>query len=190
MTRSTKLFLIGRWCLIIVGILLAISGLIVGTSSHQITYQNGARGTVAHYLSGDTPGIGYLQMNGSSTLYFVNEKDFTPLINGINTFGRGNNIAFVYTTGETQAIDEQATNTSTHLVGTAYRVVQVMLFDNTGQNPQVFMDAEYTQHPQGILINNWPGGAALLIAGVLVVLLALFLPRLLRRRNSPIVATT
>jgi hypothetical protein len=161
--------------------LLAIAGLIVGISSHHLTYQNGLKGIVAHYLSGDNPGTGYLQMSGSSSLYFVKEKNFNPLINGINTFGHGNIISFVYTPDETRDIDEQATNSGTHLAGTAYRVLQITLFDNDGQNPQVFTDVEYAQNPQGIYVNNWPAGAALLIAGFLVALMTLFLAALRRR---------
>jgi hypothetical protein len=180
--RLLILRLARRWGLLIVGILLAIGGLTLGFSSHQITYHNGAKGSIAHYLSGDTPDLGYLQMDGSPALYYVNEKDFNPVITSANSFGRGNIISFVYTPDETKEIDEKAANSTTHLVGTGYKVVQIMLFDDTGKLQQVFTSSEYSQSPRGHYENNWTASAVLLVLGFLVTGLALFLR--LRRKAA------
>jgi hypothetical protein len=91
--RLLILLLTRRWGLIIVGTLLLIGGLVYGATSHQVAYQSVGKGTVAHFLSGDNQ-VGYLEMDGNSALYVLNEGDFTPVIDGINTFGNGDSISF------------------------------------------------------------------------------------------------
>lgn len=174
-----KFLLSSRRGLILLGLLLVLGGVVTGIASHSVTYRNGTRGTVAHYLSGDSAHIGYLQMGNSSDLYYVNENEFTPTINenGTQTLGRGSSISYVYTPDETKQIDETATDTGAHLQGTAFRVVQITLYDQNGQNPEVFTSSDYAQNPQGYYQNNWPGGMSLLVLGFLVTGSALFWPK-------------
>jgi hypothetical protein len=183
-----KFFISSRRGLILLGLLLVLGGGVSGIASHQVTYRNGARGTVAHYLSGDSAHTGYLQMGNSSNLYYVNENDFTPMINenGVQTLGRGSSISYVYTPDETEQIDETATDTGAHLQGTAFRVVQITLYDQNGQHPDVFTSSDYAQNPQGYYQNNWPAGMSLLVLGLLVTGVALFWPTWRAKRTKPV----
>jgi hypothetical protein len=166
-----------RWGLIIIGGLLIIGGLIYGASSHQVSYQSVSEGSVAHFLVGDS--TGYLEMSGSSALYVVNENDFTPTIDGTNTFGNGDNISFVYRTDETTDIDQTST-IGTHLVGSGYTIVELTVFSDSGQ--KVFKTTDYAQNPNGFEQNNWLAGGALAFVGLIIVGLAFVLPA--RRKKN------
>jgi hypothetical protein len=155
--------------------------LIVGVVSPNIVYQNVGQGSIAHYLSSD--GTGYLQLTNSPTLYIVNEKDFTPIINGIKTFADGDTISLVYQPNATTDIDVKS-NIGTHLVGSAFRVVEITRTDTNGQ--QIFTTPNYSQHPQGYSQNNWGKGYSqnnwgigigIMIVGLLLIGGSFFLPR-------------
>jgi len=159
--------------LIILGVLGFIGGLILGISSHQITYQSVGQSTIAHFLSSSDSNTGYFQMDGSSTLYYISENDFTPAINGSQTFADGDTISFVYQPSDTTDIDITSTNTSTVLHGTAYRIVQITASDGNG-NQQVYTTPAYSQHPQGYYQNNWLAGIGIAIVGLLLFIGAFF----------------
>ncbi|MEO6891240.1 MAG: LPXTG cell wall anchor domain-containing protein [Ktedonobacteraceae bacterium] len=163
--------------LLILGIALAGAGVFMGTSSHQVTYQSVGQGTIAHYLSDNT--TGYLQMSNSPTLYTVNEKDFSPAINGTSTFQDGDTISFVYEPSSTTDIDSSS-SLGTHLQGTAYKVVQITRTDAGAA--QQFVSSEYTQNPNGFYQNNWPTAIAMLLGGLVLLGLGFFL---LTRRKKP-----
>jgi hypothetical protein len=160
MRRSPAFF-----TLIVFGAIALLVGIIVGVSSHQITYQSVGRGTIAHYIASED-GTGYLQMTSSPTLYVVNENDFTPIINGIDTFKDGDAISFFYQPDNTTDIDVTS-KIGTHLVGKAYTIVQITLFDTNGQT--IFATSAYKQHPQGYSQNNWGLGILLILAGLAMV---------------------
>ncbi len=179
MIRLAILLLTRRWGLALLGIVLAGAGVFMGVSSHQIAYQTVGQGSIAHYLADDT--TGYLQMSNSSTLYIVNEKDFSPAINGTTTFQDGDTISFIYEPGSTTDIDATS-SLGTHLQGTAYKVVQITR-TSTGAAQQ-FVTSEYTQNPNGFYQNNWPIGIAMLLGGLLLAGLSFFLPGLLAGRKK------
>lgn len=167
-----------RWGLLIIGAALLIGGLIYGASSHSVAYQSVGKGTVAHFLAGDS--TGYLKMNGSSTLYVLNENDFTPTINGTDTFANGDIISFVYRTDGTTNIDETST-IGTRLSGPAYTIVELTVYANGGQ--KVYNTSDYSQHPSGFYQNNWLGGGAIAFIGFIIVDLTFFLPLILKKKK-------
>lgn len=178
MIRLAILLLTRRWGLIIVGAALLIGGLIYGANSHSVAYKSVGQGTVAHFLAGDS--TGYLKMDNSSTLYVLNENDFTPTINGTNTFANGDTISFVYRTDGTTNIDETST-IGTHLSGPAYTIVELTVYANGGQ--KVYNTADYSQHPSGFYQNNWLVGGAIAFIGFIIVDLAFILPLILKKKK-------
>ncbi len=163
---------------------LIIFGVVIGATSHQVTYNAVNQETIAHFLSGGSSSSdqkGYLQFERDSKLYLINENDFKPKVDG-NSFGDGDVISFVYRTDSPTTIDVSATNTSTHLVGDAYTVEQITVPGSNGQSSKVYTSSEYSQNPRGFDQNNWPIGALVIALGLIVAALAFFLP-MLRGRN-------
>lgn len=163
---------------------LIIFGVIIGATSHPVTYNAVNQETIAHFLSGNSSSSdqrGYLQFEKDSKLYLVNESDFTPNVDG-NSFGDGDIISFVYRTDSPTSIDVSATNTSTHLVGDAYTIEQITVPGSNGQGSKVYTSSEFSQNPRGFNQNNWPIGAGVIVLGLIVAALAFFLP-MLRDRN-------
>ncbi len=159
--------------LITLGGLGLIVGLVLSFSSHQVVYQTAGRGTIAHYLS--SSGTGYLQMDGSPQLYIVHENDFTPAINGIQSFADGDQVSFTYQPDDTTDIDVSS-NRGTHLQGSASKVVQIENFTATG-GPQLYTTPAYSQQPLGYYQNNWGPGLALSVVGLVLLVSAFFLKR-------------
>lgn len=157
--------------LIVLGGLGIIIGLILGFTSHAVTYLSVGQSTIAHFLSSSDSNTGYFQMEGSSTLYIINENDFTPVINGTQTFVNGDVISFVYQPDDTTDIDITST-IGTHLQGPAYRIVQITA-NNSGQE-QVYTTPAYSQHPQGYYQNNWLAAIGIGLVGLLLFIGAFF----------------
>ncbi len=178
MIRLIIVLVTRRWGLIIIGALLIIGGLIYGASSHHVSYQSVGKGTVAHFLVGDS--TGYLEMDGSSALYVVNENDFTPTIDGTNTFGNGDTISFVYRTDDTTDIDQTST-IGTHLVGSGHTIIELTVISDSGQ--KVFKTVDYAQNPSGFEQNNWLAGGGIAFLGFIIVGLAFVVP-MLRKKNN------
>lgn len=182
MIRLAILLLTRRWGLIIIGALLLIGGLIYSASSHNVSYTKLSHQTVAHYLSGGGDNKAYMEMEGSSNLYEVNETSFTPAFSADAL--TSNTIDFVYRPDQTDSIDVTSTNTSTHLQGDAYTVEQITVYDSNGQNPKTYVRQEYQNNPNGFYENNWPGGLGLAFLGLVIGGLAFILPGLLARRRG------
>lgn len=170
---------------VLLGGALIIFGVIIGDTSHQVTYNAVNQETIAHFLSGDSSSSdqrGYLQFEHDSKLYLINESDFTPRVNG-SSFGDGDVISFVYRTDSPTSIDVSATNTSTHLVGDAFTVEQITVPPSGNvQRPTIYTSSEYSQNPRGFTQNNWLWGALVIVLGLIVGALSFFLP-MLRGRN-------
>src|SRR2546427_2668528 len=114
-----------RWGLILLGILLIIVGLMYGAIPQKTSYQSMTKAFMAHYLSGR--GFGYMQLEKSPTLYFVNEGQFLPAFSA-DYLNHGNVlISFLYRTDETTDIDASSGN-NVHLIGPAYTVEQITLY--------------------------------------------------------------
>jgi hypothetical protein len=163
---------------------LIIFGVLLGATSHQVTYNAVNQETVAHFLSGDSSSSdkrGFLQFEKDPKLYLINESDFTPKVDG-NSFGDGDVISFVYRTDSPTNIDVKASNTSTHLAGDAYTIEKITAPGSNGQGSKVYTSSEYSQNPKGFYQNNWPLAAIVIVLGLIIAALAFFLP-MLRGRN-------
>ena len=170
------------------GLLCAICGLIIGLSSHQVTYRNTEREIVAHFLSGGSSSsnrIGYLQMVNDAKLYIINEDDFSPAVKD-NSFGDGDTISFIYRPMDTTSINVSATNTSTHLQGPAFTVEQFSVLPSGGSNSsgaQTYTGSEYSKNPKGFYQNNWLLGAGPLAVGLILIVVGLVLQLLPARKK-------
>jgi hypothetical protein len=165
-SRSLGLILLGM----AFGIGFAVLGFLIGRSSHQVVYQTVGQSAIAHYIRGD--GTDYLQMNGSPVLYIVKNSDFNPAFNA-DMLGSGN-ISLVFHPEDTTDIDVTSVN-GIHLVGKAYRVIEITVFDSGQQ--QEYVTSDYSQHPNGYYVNNWLIGNVILGFGVVVAVLALIVPK-------------
>ncbi len=161
---------------LIPGVIALLVGLYIGSTSHQITYKKAHEDIIAHYLAGQSPGTGYMQMVRSTNLYIVDEGNFTPKINGINTLVDGDVVSLVYDASTTTAIDVKS-NFGTHLSGNAYKAAQITLIING--SPSTYTSTTYSHNPRGYYQNNWFTGGALSALGLGIVGSSL----LLRRRK-------
>ena len=162
---------IPRWGLSLTGILLIICGLIYTTIPQKTPYQEISKAFLAHYLSGR--GIGYMQLEKSSTLYIVNEGNYLPAFSA-DYLNHGNVlISILYRSDETTSIDVSSDN-HVHLVGQAFPVVRITLYHQYGQQPEVFSMQEYLQNPGGYFQHNWLVGIGLSILGIIFIGLGYF----------------
>jgi len=161
-----------RWGLILVGVLLIVCGLVYGAIPQKTAFQSITKVFLAHYLSGR--GIGYMQLEKSSTLYIVNEGDFIPAFSA-NYLNSGNVLlSFLYRTDETTSIDASS-DKNVHLVGPAFTVVRITLYHQYGQQPVIFSTHEYFQNPNGYYQHNWKVGIGVSMLGVIVIGSGLFI---------------
>lgn len=182
---------------LVTGLLCAICGLFIGLSSHQVTYRSTEREIVAHFLSGGSSSsnrIGYLQLLNDANLYIVNEDDFSPPVKD-NSFGDGDTISFIYRPMDTTSINVSATNTSTHLQGSALTIEQFTVLPSGGSNgsgAQTYTSSEYSKNPNGFYQNNWLlgtgplalGGAVPLAVGLLLIVVGFILQPLSDRKKQ------
>lgn len=161
-----------HWGLILVGIILALSGLIYGAFPQQTPYQQITKAFIAHYLSGR--GTGYMQLEKSPTLYIVNEGEFLPDFSADYLNHGQVLISFLYRTGEITEIDASS-DTHVHLKGTAYQVERIILYHQFGQPPEVFSTHQYFQNPDGYYQHHWMAGLLLSLLGLIFTGLGLFI---------------
>jgi|SRR6266571_481252 len=164
-----------RWGLVVVGLLLAIVGGILiysATSQSSSTYQSTQGKIVLIGFSGKS-GDSYLGLDNGKAVYF-NENDFTPTPPSLDL---GNYVAFIYQPDKTVDLS----TVLPELQGTAYKAVQITVFDSSGQNPKVFTSSEYSQ--------GSGSGIALLIVGLVIAALAFGVPlirgRLGKNKQAP-----
>lgn len=175
----------GYWFLGGIGIIVILIGLLVGTSSHQVTYSQISDATLSHYLTqpNGSDDTAYLETS-DGTLYTLHQNDFTPTLNSDKITSR--TISFIYNPTDTTSVDESSTNTSTHLQGEAYTIVQLTLSNQDGSR-QAFTSKDYTANPQGFYENKWVGGTITIIVGLFVLVLAIFL--IYRKRKNRLAAS-
>ena len=161
-----------RWGLSLIGILLIICGLMYSAIPQTTPYQEISKAFLAHYLSGH--GIGYMQLEKSSSLYIVNEGDYIPAFSA-DYLNHGNVlISFLYRSDETTSIDVSSNN-HVHLVGQAFPVVRITLYHQYGQQPVVFSTQQYLQNPNGYYRHNWIVGIAFSILGLILIGIGYFM---------------
>lgn len=142
--RLLLILLTRRWGLIILGSLLALGGLVLGVSSHQVNYQTLNQGGPYKFYAVDG-GTDYIFVN--STYYVINESDFSPAFDS-NAFAKNNNLTFASLTYRTDSssIDVKLTD-GNELQGNAYTVDQFGVANTSGANRQTYTTAEFTQNP-------------------------------------------
>ena len=161
-----------RWGLSLIGILLIICGLMYSAIPQTTPYQEISKAFLAHYLSGH--GIGYMQLEKSSSLYIVNEGDYIPAFSA-DYLNHGNVlISFLYRSDETTSIDVSSNN-HVHLVGQAFPVVRITLYHQYGQQPVVFSTQQYLQNPNGYYRHNWIVGIVFSILGLILIGIGYFM---------------
>ncbi|MGH2494803.1 MAG: hypothetical protein ACRDIV_08870 [Ktedonobacteraceae bacterium] len=180
--RLLRLLLSKRWGWMILGVVVLVSGVALGASSHQVTYQPITKGNFTPYVV--EGGTDYLQTTDGSTFYVIKEADLSPHFDGTTVFGGERKTFAILTRSDTEDVDVQLTD-GTHLQGTGYRVERIAQVDNTtGQTLQTYTTAEYTQNPNGFYENNWAGGAGLIALGLLALVLSFFVPRYLQNKRQ------
>jgi hypothetical protein len=165
-----------RWGLYVLAGIIVVGGLFAGFTSRQVVYQQAKQVSISHYLSGLSDNKAYIQTSDGS-LYVLTETDFTPTLNSDALQSR--TATLVYDPGETDSVDVDATNTSTHLQGTASTVVELISYGDSGADPKTFASSEFTENPHGFYMNNWGVGAGVMFAGILMAGITF----LVRRRN-------
>src|SRR5215471_225151 len=156
----------------LLGISLALAGLIYAAIPHQTPYQSMPKSFIAHYLSGR--GTGYMQLEKSSTLYLINEAEFLPAFSADYLNHGQIVISFLYRNDETTSIDASSGDKA-HLVGPAYTVEQIKLYDQYGQPPEVFSTHEYFQNPHGYSQHYWMAGTVVSLLGFIFIGVGVFL---------------
>ncbi|GAC1566471.1 MAG: hypothetical protein NVS3B14_09020 [Ktedonobacteraceae bacterium] len=179
--RLLRLLLTRRWGWIVLGVVLVVAGVILGASSHQVSYQTINNGSFTPYVV--QGGTDYLQVANTSTYYVINEADLSPHFDGKTVFTSKNNIFSIITRSDTEDVDVQLTD-GTHLQGSGYQVEQIKQLDSNGQPLQTYSTSEYTQNPNGFYENNWGGGATLIVLGLLSGALAFFVPRFFKNKRQ------
>ena len=161
---------LSRTVAFVLGALVAVVGFFIGLSSHQVTYQRIDNTYIQHYISGDSSNnyTSYVALSGSSLLFVVNERDFSPTLSG-TALGDGH-VSLIYNPEENQNIDITSTS-GTHLKGLAYTIIALTALDS---GSQTFVTGEYSQSPTGAYINRWPIGYGFWGAAALICLLSLF----------------
>ena len=161
-----------RWGLTLLGIVLIMCGLIYSAIPQTTPYQEISKAFLVHYLSGR--GIGYMQLEKSSSLYIVNEGDYIPAFSA-DYLNHGNVlISFLYRSDETTSIDVSSDN-HVHLGGQAFPVVRITLYHQYGQQPVVFSTQQYLQNPNGYYRHNWIVGIAFSILGLILIGIGYFM---------------
>jgi hypothetical protein len=180
--RLLSLFLSRRWGWMVLGVVVAGIGVVLGASSHQVKYQPITNGNFTPYVV--EGGTDYLQASDGSTYYVIKESDLSPHFDGNTVFGGSQKTFAILTRSDTESVDVQLTD-GTHLQGTGYRVERIAQVDpTTGQYMQIYSTAEYTQNPNGFYENDWLGGIGLIALGLLSFALGLFAPRIFRNRRQ------
>lgn len=175
---SLPLF-IRRWGLALVSIALIIGGLVLGMTSHQVSYQTYLPDPDYQLSSGQQSGNIYI--NASNEYFAAFHSDFTPAI-ASSDLDKTAEVAFVART-DTSALGP-ALNTGTTVVNNAHKIEKLLLFGQDGNIIQTYTTAEYSANPGGFYANNWPLAGTLIIIGLLLAAADLVHPMLAKKRQA------
>ncbi|GCE15225.1 hypothetical protein [Tengunoibacter tsumagoiensis] len=167
-----------RWGMILLGSIVVIVGIIIGLTSRQVTYQTTQKALVKHYLyseSGDDKNRAYVQLDGDSALYFLDEKDFTPALSS-SLLSDHPLWQVTFDPEDTTQITATAGNTGTHLDGTGAHVAQIVAYDENSADPKTYQTSGYAANPHGSYQNNWLIGGGVMLLGLILASLAFILP--------------
>lgn len=157
----------------VMGFLLLSTGVLVGTTSQNVTFQRVNDGFVIHYLVGQQ--ATYLQLSDSPKLFYFYSQDFLPTLNSQQAIQGAKTMTIAYDPGRKLHIDITASNTGAHITGTAYMVAAITY--NYAQSSHSYATSEYSQHPQGYYYNTWGTGLILIVVGILLFGASFLLPQ-------------
>ena len=200
-----------RWGMIIIGLLLAIVGSILiftaSTASTSAPAQQGTvtyksiQGSVQSYVfistipaSGQPQSTNYIAVDTTGNFYYFNDTDLTPALDS-KSLAQGTQLTLIYRPDVTVDMNKILAPLNERVIGTGigYKLVQITVFDSTGQNPKAYTSKEYSQYLQD---KQNPGvtsaqnnqrlgiGIAGLIAGLLIALSALLVPMIVGARRK------
>lgn len=158
--------------LILLGLILAVGGLIYGMRSHDLGYQSSEQGTLQHAIYQSDPahpnnvssGIEHLQLSNDPNIYIVNVADLANTSN-LNAIA-AHDYTFRYDPDTARPVNiagkDTATNTATYtLIGTSYKAVEIIGFDSSNQPVNILTDTLLQNHMDamkttGLLVEDWP----------------------------------
>lgn len=167
---------IRRWGLALVSIALIIGGLILGMTSHQVSYQTYLPDPNYQLSAGQQSGNIYI--NASTEYFAAFHGDFTPAITS-SDLDKTAEVAFVART-DTSALSP-ALNTGATVVNNAHKIEKLFLFGQDGNIIQTYTTAEYSANPGGFYANNWPLAGALIVVGLLLATADLVYPTMAKK---------
>ncbi len=179
MLRFALPLFLRRWGLALVSVALIIGGLILGMTSHQISYQTYLPDPNYQLSAGQQSGNIYI--DASNEFFAAFHGDFTPAIASID-LDKTAEVGFVART-DTSALSP-ALNTGATVVNDAHRIEKLFLFDQGGNIIKTYTTAEYSANPSGFYANNWPLASVLILAGLLLAAGDLIYPRLAKKRQA------
>lgn len=172
MVRLLILLLRRRWGLIVLGLALAIGGLIWGAAgSHQVSYVNSQQNVTYHIGNGTQTGNIYVNADGSSDYFVALNGSFNPPI-AQSDIDNSTAISFVART-DTTSVDLNANGTT---VNEAHQIEKLTFYDNNGKVLSTHSTSEYTANPNGFYDNEWLKAIWLVIVGVILAVVGLVLP--------------
>lgn len=168
-TENDTIGCVGGIVGILIGLVIIGFGVIVGNSTYQKPYQQVTAQTLKLYVSGSASDgyISYIELEGSTAIYLVHEKDFTPELS-YDALGGGRTLMLAFIPDNPSQVDVTTSN-GLEIKGAAYQVVSltVQLDSQTKQ----FTTSDYTDHPGGYPQDHW--GIGRWIVGVGIVILGI-----------------
>ena len=168
-----------RWGLALVSVILIIGGLVLGLTSHQISYHAYLPDPNYQLSAGQQSGNVYI--NTSDEYFAAFHSDFTPAI-AASDLAKTAEVAFVART-DTNSLDP-ALKTGATVVNDVHRIEKLFLFDQDGNIIKTYATAEYNANPGGFYDNNWPLASVLILAGLLLAAGDLAYPILTKKRQA------
>jgi hypothetical protein len=169
-----------RWGLLIIAAALIVGGLIWGSTSKQISYENSQTNTNYHIGTGDQTNNIYINADGSSTYFVALSSDFNPPISQ-DDIQNSAGISFVART-DTVSIDLQADDGTT--VDEANPIEKLVFYDSQGNTMATYTTSEYRTNPKGFYDNEWLKAIWLIIVGALLGLGVLIAPLFIKKPQA------
>jgi uncharacterized membrane protein len=178
--RLAILLVTRRWGLIIIGAILVIAGVVWGVTSHQVSYTSSNDNAKYDIGKGEQSGNVYIHVDNSDEYYAAFASDFTVPQSDIDN---SVSISFI-ARSDTSSLDPNLNAPDGTTISDAHKIEKLVFYDNNGKIMDTFTTSEYNANPNGFYENNWLKSIWLAIAGVIVLLLALFVPMFSRKQPA------
>lgn len=155
---------------IIAGLVLLGCGLVVGLTSHQVTFATISYPDVSGAIVGG--GTDYLVLKSQPYVFIINEGGLNPAFTSADL--NGTLVSLSVRTDETSDVHETAQD-GFHIDGEGLTVVGLTVLSDS-EITSTYSSSEFTAHPFGYYDNLWGFAAPFLAIGGLFILLASFVP--------------